>query len=288
MWFQNAVQRRPKSQWHIRCFCGREFPSRPHLMFQCPELESIRRDHGVGDPVDRAEERLLAVAVPEMPPPPPARPFPVARDGLVQLLQVALSGSPTLLLCASDGSAKDSVAGWGRCRRVCWRFFFSARDGGSPAIPRRGFALVALHEALAILAVCASLPAVQVICDCQAALRVCEPSYQGPFSVLSSRICAAAAALRRSGTVLTCSWVPAHGRVSSAWRPPDGISEARARQLNAVADAEAKRCVLLAWQGSDRRDWYRRLGDARDRETRFLRAANAVASRYSQWVAEAA
>ena len=288
VWFQNAVQRRPKSQWHIRCFCGREFPSRPHLMFQCPELESIRRDHGVGDPVDRAEERLLAVAVPEMPPPPPARPFPVARDGLVQLLQVALSGSPTLLLCASDGSAKDSVAGWAVAVESAGVSSSLLETEDHLPFLAEVFALVALHEALAILAVCASLPAVQVICDCQAALRVCEPSYQGPFSVLSSRICAAAAALRRSGTVLTCSWVPAHGRVSSAWRPPDGISEARARQLNAVADAEAKRCVLLAWQGSDRRDWYRRLGDARDRETRFLRAANAVASRYSQWVAEAA
>ena len=288
VWFQNAAHKRPKSQWHIRCFCGREFPSRPHLVFQCPELESIRRDHGVGDPVDRAEERLLAVAVPEMPPPPRARPLPEARDEVVRMLQVALRGSPALLLCATDGSAKDSVAGWAVAIEAAGVSSSLLESEDHLPFIAEIFALVTLLEALAILAVYAPLPAVHVICDCQAALKVCESSYQGPFLVLSRRVRAASEALRRSGTVLSCTWVPAHGRVSSGWRPPEGVSEDRARQLNAAADAEAKRCVLLAWQGSDRRDWHRRLCDARDRETKFLRAATAVASRYSQWVAEAA
>ena len=243
---------------------------------------------GVGDPVDRAEERLLAVAVPEMPPPPRARPLPEARDEVVRLLQVALRGSPALLLCATDGSAKDSVAGWAVAIEAAGVSSSLLESEDHLPFIAEIFALVTLLEALAILAVYAPLPAVHVICDCQAALKVCESSYQGPFLVLSRRVRAASEALRRSGTVFSCTWVPAHGRVSSGWRPPEGVSEDRARQLNAAADAEAKRCVLLAWQGSDRRDWHRRLCDARDRETKFLRAATAVASRYSQWVAEAA
>ncbi|CAE7900936.1 unnamed protein product [Symbiodinium sp. KB8] len=157
---------------------------------------------GMSFPADRK------VAVPEIPPPPRARPFSEARDEVVRLLQVALRGSPA--------STKDSVAGW------------SVAVGGSPPFIAEICALVALLEALAILAVCAPLPAVHVLCDCQAALKVCESSYNG-------RVRTAFEAPHRSGTALACTWVRAHGRVSSGWRPPEGVSEDRARQLHAAA-----------------------------------------------------
>eukprot|EP00435_Cladocopium_sp_Y103_P012430 s3889_g3.t1 len=48
-----------------KCMCGLALPSRPHLMWNCPETEHKRI--GLPHPTNRASERLLAIAVPEFP-----------------------------------------------------------------------------------------------------------------------------------------------------------------------------------------------------------------------------
>ncbi|CAE7204304.1 pol [Symbiodinium sp. CCMP2592] len=244
VWFQNAFHKRPRQQWHTRCLCGLEMPSRPHLVFQCQAFASVRLAQGVTSPVNRAEERLLAVAVPELPPPPEAFLVSEARDEVSRLLEAAVQGGAALLLCATDGSAKESVAGW------------------SVAVEATGTA-VSLLETEDHLPFIAEVVALVVFFEALDAFR----------------------SLHRYGVDYTCSWVPAHGRASQGWRPPEGVEAARARRINAVADDAAKQCVLRAWHGSARRAWHRQVAAAQVRELQYLRAASEVAARYTQWVA---
>ncbi|CAE7253453.1 unnamed protein product [Symbiodinium sp. CCMP2592] len=285
VWFQNAFHKRPRQQWHTRCLCGLEMPSRPHLVFQCQAFASVRLAQGVTSPVNRAEERLLAVAVPELPPPPEARLVSEARDEVSRLLEAAVQGGAALLLCATDGSAKESVAGWSVAVEATGTAVSLLETEDHLPFIAEVVALVVFFEALVSLAARLPLPRVYVLCDCQAALKVCAPTYSGPFLVLARRVQDAFRSLHRYGVDYTCSWVPAHGRASQGWRPPEGVEAARARRINAVADDAAKQCVLRAWHGSARRAWHRQVAAAQVRELQYLRAASEVAARYTQWVA---
>ena len=60
----------------LRCLCGLQEPSRPHLMWCCSALQEYRTD--IVMPENRLEERLLAKEVPEWPRPPPVLDY----DGL--------------------------------------------------------------------------------------------------------------------------------------------------------------------------------------------------------------
>ncbi|OLP82795.1 hypothetical protein AK812_SmicGene36523 [Symbiodinium microadriaticum] len=87
-----------------------------------PTLQSTERDlTGVGDPVDRVQERLFAAIVEEQPAPPAGLGAAEAEEdpgaagdsgALAQcFVQVATLGGQTLV-CATDGSSKEDVGAW--------------------------------------------------------------------------------------------------------------------------------------------------------------------------------
>ncbi|CAE7739875.1 unnamed protein product [Symbiodinium sp. CCMP2592] len=100
-----------------QCRCGLAEPSRPHLLWRCPEFTTLSA--ACGPPTTRLAERLLAVAVPEIPPAPPVLdPGEVLEDIAAD---IRLRWPPDgVLLLGTDGSAFDLVAAAAAfCELVC-------------------------------------------------------------------------------------------------------------------------------------------------------------------------
>ena len=285
VWFENTKHRRPRDQWHVRCFCDLEFPSRPHLVYQCSGTAEIRRATGVDTPVNRAEERLFAVVIPELPHAPIAEALDVARSRVVRELVAAVGLHPASLLCATDGSAKEDVAGWAVAVEGAGAHAGILAGEDHDSFLTETFGLLVLFQALAEVADGVTLPPVKVLCDCKSALRLCEVEYNGPFLVQARRMQGALNALRARDVCIVCSWVPAHGRHVGEWSPPQGVSGDRARHLNDVADQSACELVAEVWSGSARALWHRDFRAACARELRFLRTASEVAAKYHEWMA---
>ena len=91
------------------CLCGRKLPSRPHLVWVCPCTDDLWA--ALRLPVDRLEERLFAVAMPEIPAPPAVldQQAPLAQMGADFDRQLTRQGHAFV---ATDGSVVDTVAAW--------------------------------------------------------------------------------------------------------------------------------------------------------------------------------
>ena len=91
------------------CACGSPSPSRPHLLWNCPHRWAPQCP--VTPPVNTAEERLLAKAVPRLPPAPPA----VDPQGLLEDVSEAMQAALQLsgpMCVATDGASKDLVGAY--------------------------------------------------------------------------------------------------------------------------------------------------------------------------------
>eukprot|EP00439_Symbiodinium_sp_Y106_P051178 s1179_g6.t2 len=259
----------------LRCLCGKSAPSRPHLLWCCPELAALRS--GLALPDNRLEERLLAKEVQEI----PAAPVVISRDEYLEEMAAMLEarlGTGGPLVVATDGSAVASVAAWSAVLDGTGEGDFALGVSGEDQTSHRAEveALVALLEALAIT--CSS-GTVHVLVDCQAALRVVHGG--GCLPLLARRAVELRARLR-GRLRLGFWWVPSHGKAAPAqWMvPPCG--EAVARALNARADRVARDCATRRAAGSGRK----RCADQREQamawEKHALQTLTAVARRWAE------
>ena len=94
----------PKS----KCMCGLVFPSRPHLVWNCPVTADLRCD--IIPPQNRVEERLFARCISEMPAPPPVPDNQVFNSLCESILCIGQQTS--VVHIATDGSSKHNVGAW--------------------------------------------------------------------------------------------------------------------------------------------------------------------------------
>ena len=259
----------------LRCLCGKSAPSRPHLLWCCPELAALRS--GLSLPDNRLEERLLAKEVQEI----PAAPVVLSRGEFLEEMAEAMEarlGTGDPLVVATDGSAVDSVAAWSAVLDGTGEGDFALGVPGEDQTSHRAEveALVALLEALAITR---SSGSVQVLVDCQAALRVVHGG--GGLPLLARRAVELRAQLR-GRLRLGFWWVPSHGKAAPAkWVvPPCG--EAVARALNARADRVARDCATRRAAGSGRKQCASQREQAMVWEKHALQTLTAVARRWAE------
>ena len=284
VWHENQMTGLPRHQWHTTCMCGKEWPSRPHLIFQCEATAGIRTDAGVRAPTNRAQERLLAATVEFLPLPPRANADDNSTQVLVRAFASAMSQDASCVCCATDGSSKEDVAAWAAVvegsQPIAAGFEY---EDQSPFVAEV-FGILHLLEAAAISMRSTRRTRVLLLCDCQAAIRVCKRSYSGCYQTLARRIWAALDALSHREIDVILHWVPAHDRIVPGWRPPENITEARARALNDAVDVAARDMALRRWQGSHRAMWHCDARAAKALETKLLKTAIAVAEQYHVWV----
>ncbi|CAE7822240.1 unnamed protein product, partial [Symbiodinium necroappetens] len=152
------------------------------LYFEKGASRQQRRATGVDAPVNRAEERLFAVVIPELPHAPIAEALEVARSRVVRELVAAVGLHPASLLCATDGSAKEDVAGWAVAVEGAGAHAGILAGEDHDSFLAETFGLLVLFQALAEVADGVTLPPVKVLCDCKSALRLCEVEYNGEWS----------------------------------------------------------------------------------------------------------
>ena len=100
-----------QAQPRRKCICGGSTTSRPHLVWECPATLHLRVQ--IGRPSHRAEERLFAKVIPEMPAPPQEDNVGI-MENYIQTLTTCIDESTTPLPLATDGSTtRSQVAAWG-------------------------------------------------------------------------------------------------------------------------------------------------------------------------------
>lgn len=231
----------------LRCLCGLQEPSRPHLMWCCSALQACRTD--IVMPVNRLEERLLAKEVPEWPRPPPVLDYDGFVDDLAVVLQGGLSSEGTVVV-ATDGSVIDGVSALAVVLEGDQGVFtlgIAAEDQSSHRAEVE--ALLAVTRALRRTTATGH---VHILSDCQSALRAVQGGGMGggkaPLLARRSRQLLEEVSER---LYIHWWWIPSHGKLAPAsWRcPPCG--EMRARALNARADRAARHRAATRANGSD-------------------------------------
>ncbi|CAE7723733.1 rbcL [Symbiodinium sp. CCMP2592] len=205
-------------------------PSRPHLLWQCSNTATLRP--GCAAPTNRAEERLLARVVPEM----PASPGVVGRDMDIDSLAALLDGrfeAEGIAYVGSDGSSVMAVAAWS----VAVHEAATVAGGvvGEDQSPYRAEveALLSLFEALSL---CRRRGTLVVVSDCQSALAAVQG--KGNAVKLVARLCELHSLCCARGFLIHMFWIPSHGKIAPArWVVPMG-GEALARHLNDRADVD--------------------------------------------------
>ena len=282
-WFMHAGKQVPPDDIRNTCLCGLYQPSRPHLLWTCAATAHLR--NGIRMPQDKAEERLFAVAVDEMPASPDASRLDF--DHLTHVLrQQCLALSPHLFV-ATDGSVHANVAAFGIHIPGADLSFQAGVPGEDQSAFRAEVeglhtALLALHDA-----VCSSLhPSrirIVIVCDCQSAIALAEGNV-GQTPILARRVQTTLASLREMTASTELFWIPSHGKIKRSWIPHCGASEFQLRAWNAKADAVANQAARSRAQGSARERWNTACFAARDYEHQVIHAAAAVHAHYRQFL----
>ncbi|CAE7306335.1 pol [Symbiodinium natans] len=252
------------------CMCGREWPSRSHLLWTCPALANERS--ALTLPENRVEERLMGHPILEYPAAPTANDQ-QCRDQLVQFFVKAVTLGHHELLFATDGSSQDGVGSYAiACNSPPGQF--AGADSSEDQSPFR-MELRALDELFAALVEVHSPPRkLWVLVDCQAAIKaMCRPHSCG-LRLLAERLQANGKLARLRGTEWSLIWVPSHGKQAS-WSPPSccPVSSAMCRQLNQQADDAAKSLCQRRHHGSARASWHRAFEHATQNEQAMIRIA---------------
>ena len=90
----------------VECMCGTRSPSRPHLVWSCPQTEGLR--WGIIRPDNRAQERLFAAPLVQYPAAPESREYHSFLTAL-SLHLASLAGSEEDVIVATDGSSEKGV-----------------------------------------------------------------------------------------------------------------------------------------------------------------------------------
>ena len=238
----------PKS----KCMCGLVFPSRAHLVWNCPVTAVLR--HNIIPPQNRVEERLFARCISEMPAPPPVRDDHVF-DSLCDSL-LCIGHQQQLVHVATDGSSKHNVGAWSIVIQGTTHGFagpLACEDQSSFRCEVEAF-LVLLAAILACVGKPGCPETFVVLSDCQEAIRVVEgASCLSPL--LAKRAHELLIEAKLGGVDIQIFWVPAHGRVVSSWIPPPTLSDFECRQLNELADCAAKQVMHDQLRGAPRDIW---------------------------------
>ena len=264
---------------HLRqCACGGFTPSRPHLVWQCPETAVARA--GVQLPADRAEERMFSRLIPERPPPPSGF-DPGIKPVLVNNMRQRLRDDPVLFI-ATDGSEIEGVAA-----------FSILVPGYAPlasGLDTEAQTAFRAEVEAALLAIEAALEAVQLlpggrvrlvfVIDCQSAIVVLQGG--GLLPNLAAR---ASASLRRLRALAQVEffWIPAHGRSKFGWTPHALASEVWLRHINDVVDKAARAMALALLHGSDIQAWTECRTQAVNWEVAAITAAAEAAKLARSW-----
>mmetsp|Transcript_42212 Transcript_42212/g.100601 ORF Transcript_42212/g.100601 Transcript_42212/m.100601 type:complete len:1314 (+) Transcript_42212:1316-5257(+) len=253
-----------------KCRCGLEEPSRPHLLWRCPEFTTL--SSVCGPPTTRLAERLLAVAVPETPPAPPVLDAGELLEDLAADLRRRWTSGGSLLL-GTDGSAFDQVAAAS----------VAVEGGGTFASGLQGEDQSSYKAELDGLRLClqglwqAGVPGRAVIAvDCKAAIDAwkghgCLVFYVSLFQSLKVQ-------LRLLGIEVDVIWVPSHCKPTPVgWRGSEIVSLQRLRSINERADGAAGRLARRRATGSLRQRCLRAREEAARWEVRALTLAECVA-----------
>ena len=244
-----------------QCLCSKSWPSRAHLLWNCPYFEEDRAD--LPFPVNRVEERLLGRPIPEYPPAP-------AADGLgmqpqvLQLLEQAAKDNQVDLLLATDGSSEHGIGAFAvACESP--RLELAGADSGEDQTPFR-------MELLGILNVLEALKLTDyphqhatILVDCESAMKaVCCPG-SCKYSALAAKAKQAGDAARQRGITWQMVWVPSHGKKPS-WTPKSPLQAAVCRSLNQAADDAANRLRRDRSVQAARVAWHQQLRQAEKQE----------------------
>ena len=267
----------PKS----KCMCGLVFPSRPHLVWNCPVTADLRCD--IIPPQNRVEERLFARCISEMPAPPPVPDNQVFNSLCESILCIGQQTS--VVHIATDGSSKHNVGAWSIVLQGNTHGFagpLGCEDQSSFRCEVEAFLVL-----LAAILHCVGRPGCPdtfvVLSDCQEAIRVVEGA--SCFSpLLAKRAHELLLEAKLGGVDIQICWVPAHGRVVSSWIPPPTLSEHQCRELNEMADLAAKQVMQDQLRGSPRDTWFRQCAIDKVWEVSVIHLAVAAAERYRNFV----
>ena len=256
-WHYNA---RYSLQTPAQCFCSKLWPSRAHLLWNCPHFADDRADLPL--PVNRVEERLLGRPIPEFPPAPEAG-GQVMQPQFLQLLEQAAKDNQDDLLLATDGSSENGIGAFAvACERP--RLDLAGADSGEDQTPFR-MELLGILSVLEALKLTAYPPRhVTILVDCESAMKaVCCPG-SSKYCALAAKAKQAGDAARQRGTTWQLVWVPSHGKPS--WTPKSPLQAAACRSLNQAADDAANRLRRDRSVQAARVTWHQQLRQVEKQE----------------------
>ena len=266
-------------QLQTACMCGARNPSRPHLVWNCPQTEVLRG--GIQAPGNRAQERLFAAPLGQYPAPPEPTDYSFFLNALSQHLD-KLASSGEDIIVATDGSSDKGV---GACAVACNREVFAMGDGREDQTPFK-------YEMLAILvllrAICQiSIPEtckIFILSDCQAALLAIQHPWNCSLPAWAHEAASRCRQLRCAGSHLSFQWVPSHGK-QPAWAPDIPLEATYCRFLNGKADEAANQCRRTRTSGSQHHMWYEQRDIAAQWESDVIHIAAASAKLLQQHIA---
>ncbi|CAJ1407527.1 unnamed protein product [Effrenium voratum] len=280
VWHNSAGKKLSREDDKARCLCGSLFPSRPHLVWCCPAFQESRID--VPSPVNRAEERLFARAVNELPRPPEDTAVHGVKAELLQAIAELVQTSDNLFL-ATDGSAKNHVASWGIFVPCSDRAFAAGVEGEDQSAFRAE--LEAIRAALAAVFAASSQGIVMcrhltIVSDCTAAIWVASGFEGDVIEMRARRFFELRRSLRAVGIGVDFKWVPSHGKIVRGWAPHPRATEAQLRAWNHAADRAANGCMQRLLAGSARLRWATNRKEAKTWELAAIRAAARISAGY--------
>ena len=234
-----------------QCECGGWKPSRPHVMWACESTRSLRQ--GINPPTHRGEERLLAMHLPEQPPPPPEVDLNGLREDIADAIFSALQSHHSVVL-ACDGSAKQDVATFAVVVHE-EQYAFAGGDGLEDQSAYRA-ELQGLFFAVGATVDAARRGArgdVILICDCSSAITAVS-SQHGDAALVLRNIADLIQEANNWGVRVQLEWVPSHGKRPD-WQPTVAADPLYLRRLNEAADAAAKQSCERRLAGSLRARW---------------------------------
>ena len=284
VWFLTAGDRPKVDDPRRLCMCGKSWPSRPHLLWQCPHTADLR--HTIQVPRHRAEERLGACCFQELPRPPEILDSSEKIETLGRMIRQAASTNLDTFFVATDGSVIDDVAAWSvfipssnscvvagvdsedqtsfRAECEAIRFLLRALTG----LCLNGFALP---------------PLVVILCDCTAAIRMAVHG-GGQMPLLGRELCSSRAALSLAGCKVELSWVPSHWKTAPHWKPFPGADADSQRRWNDSADLAAKEHARVLSHGSARATYVREVQVAKQWELQVQHLHVAATQRYRSFL----
>ena len=282
VWNSFPRQKLSRDNEAAKCMCGKLFPSRAHLMWNCEHTLSFRV--GLQPPLNRAEERLLACPLPEYPPPPSVLDYEGLAEQIADVIRQRSDGGNTLFL-ATDGSAKCGVATCSVVIPDLHAVFASGIPGEDQSSFRaevEGILNALKGVALSLDPKLLSFRKVVLVCDCTSAIHLARGAH-GDVPRLAQKLHCAVRELHSIGVTVEFMWVPSHGKTSPLFCGHPDVHEHQARAWNAQADRAAKSALATRLTGSEREQWHVAADRASSWEARAIAAMALIAERYEHF-----